>query len=265
VNRIPGLSQANQVRLVSVTREKKQSEVKYCKLEQPTSTAVSASSQEWKPSPIIGSEWAFPREIWMCFTILSFFDTLSDIYMAATVISQTFGWVPLLVLVFGFRGILISWVLPNYTPFYEFQINTWTMLSTWCPFSAVWHAAVPFPPKTSEELVQGLLHEFCVELVLIPIFTVLYVPFLLYVLFDSMQWSLSIFEQRYIFWNTIHLFQCVPMFLTSIILFISGSNGHPVVLSLVLSALTSAKSIYVFHAHAKRVNERIDHVEVVCE
>merc|ERR1719192_3105208 len=170
--------------------------------------------------------------------------------MAITVASTSPGWVSLIVLLFGFRAILISWVLPNYTPFYEHSINPWTMLSTWCPFSAIWHSAIPFPPKTSEELVQGLLHEFCVELVLIPIFTILYIPFLLYVLFDSMQWSLSLFEQRYIFWNTIQLFQCVPMFLTSIILFTFGSNGHAVVLSLVLSALTSAKSIYVFHVHA---------------
>ena len=52
VNRIPGASQANQqVRLVSVTREKKQSEVKYCKLEEPASTAVAASDSPRSPKP----------------------------------------------------------------------------------------------------------------------------------------------------------------------------------------------------------------------
>jgi len=291
VNRIPGASQANQqVRLVSVTREKKQSEVKYCKLEEPASTAVAASdsprspkpasdendsttiqkrsSEEWKPV-IIQEDWKFPREMWMCFTILSTLDTLSDIYMSISVLTTSPGWLAFLILVFSFRAVLISWVLPNYTPFYDYSITGWTMLATWCPFSAIWHSAVPFPPKSSEELVQGLLHEFCVELILIPIFTFLYIPFLFYVLFDSMQWSLSIFEQRYIFWNTIHLFECVPMFFTSIIFFISGFNEHPVVLAMILSALSLTKSVYVFRVHACRVsssrNEMETQIQVVLE
>merc|ERR1719242_13141 len=109
----------------------------------------------------------------------------------ASLLDASYGWPLLVILFLSFRSILLAWVLPNYTPFYEYSINPWTMLSTYIPFSTVWHAAVPFPPKTGEQLVQGLLHQLCVEFLLIPFFTVTYVPFLLYVLFDTNQWTLS--------------------------------------------------------------------------
>jgi len=222
--------------------------VRYCKLEQPSSTAITMPNISEK------ADWKIPRELWICFSVLSFLDTCSDLYMAFSIISKPFGWLSLVVLLIGFRAVLISWVLPNYTPFYDHPINFWTMLSTWCPFSAVWHSAVPFPPKTQEELVQGLLHQFGVEFVLIPLFTILYIPFTLYVVCDSVQWTLTIFEQRFIFWNIVQLFESIPMFLTSLVLFICGFRSHSVVLSIILSGLSTAKSTYVYHNFRQAVN-----------